>query len=61
MNDELCEGSVRKYLALKLIAFPETIVKLFGHCWMRLFSTLESQGYRRTKHGLVHESEIEGE
>ena len=61
MNDELCEESVRKYLALKLIEFPETIEKLFGHCWMRLFSTLESQGYRPTKHGLVHESEIEGE
>lgn len=61
MNDELCEESVRKYLSLKLCEFPGTIEKIFGQCWMRLFSNLESQGYRPTKHGLTHESEIEGQ
>ena len=60
MNDELCEESVRKYIAKKLNEFPETIEKLFEHCWIRLFSNLESQGYRPTINGLTHESEIEG-
>ena len=41
MNDELCEESVRKYLAEKLNEFPETIEKLFEHCWKRLFSNFD--------------------
>ena len=60
MNDEADAESVRSYIADYFIEFSTrlNLSKLMKHVWDRLFSTLESQGYRPTKHGLTHESEI---
>ena len=68
MNDEVDAEDVRRYIAERYIEAikqsdamglqSDEMRQLFDHCWTRLFSTLESQGYRPTPHGLTHESEL---
>ena len=61
MNDEADAEDLRRYVAdywVNKVGVVTTSRILFRQCWDRLFSTLESLGYRPTKHGLVHESEI---
>lgn len=61
MNDEVDAEDLRRYIAdywIYNVGVVTTSHMLFRQCWDRLFSTLESQGYRPTPHGLTHESEL---
>jgi hypothetical protein len=61
MNDEVDAEDLRRYIAdywVNDVECVTTSVRLFKHCWGRLYETLECQGYRRTPKGLIHPSDM---